>query len=54
MADTGAGPRPERATIEQLAGLLPDYAFEILPDTNHIGTWQHPKVAAYLEHFLKR
>lgn len=45
---------PERPTLERLSELLPDYTFEILPETDHLATWQHPELPGLVERFLTR
>ena len=45
---------PERATIERLAGIVPDYSFEILPETDHPGSSEHPDLPKLINDFLGR
>ncbi len=44
---------PEKETIERLDGLLPDYTLEILPDTDHPGSSEHPKLPHMIDGFLQ-
>ena len=43
---------PERPNIERLVGLLPDFEADILPRTDHGGTWKHPSIANRIQSFL--
>ncbi len=43
---------PERATIERLAGLVPEFSFEILPETDHPGSSEHPNLPRLIDDFL--
>lgn len=45
---------PERQTLERLSDMLPDYTFEVLPGTDHLGTWRHPQMPELVERFLTR
>ena len=45
---------PERATIERLEGLLPDFSLEILPETDHPGSSEHPDLPRLIDGFLRR
>ncbi|MCV6596216.1 MAG: alpha/beta hydrolase [Mangrovicoccus sp.] len=47
---------PERGTIERIADLVPGFGYEILPDTDHLGTCTHGdlpgKIAGFLSQFI--
>lgn len=45
---------PERATIERLQGLLPDFSLKILPETDHPGSSEHPDLPRLIDDFLRR
>lgn len=43
---------PERPTLERLSGLVPNYTFKVLPDTDHPGSSEHPCLPALIDRFL--
>ncbi len=43
---------PERGTIEQLTGLLPNFSLEILPETDHAESSEHPNLPRMIDDFL--
>ena len=45
---------PERSTIERLESLLPDFSMEVLPQTDHPGSSEHPDLPQLIVDFLGR
>ncbi|QUS58228.1 alpha/beta fold hydrolase [Pseudovibrio brasiliensis] len=43
---------PERETIEQFKRLLPNFSFEVLPETDHPRSSKHPKLPQLIKEFL--
>lgn len=43
---------PERTTLERLQDLLPNFSLEVLPETDHPGSSEHPDLPQLIKKFL--